>query len=77
MTPAQCRAARGLLKWTQDELARNAEVSALTVRNFENDKPALRATVAAIRRALEAGGVELTPDGGVRPREQPAEAKAS
>ncbi len=58
LTPGQCRAARALLDWTQDDLAARAEVSRSTVRGFETGRHDLqRATAAAIRRALEAGGV--------------------
>jgi DNA-binding XRE family transcriptional regulator len=38
MSPSQCRAARGLLNWTQDEMAAAARLSVVTVRNFENEK---------------------------------------
>ena len=75
MTPAQCRAARALLGWTQDNLAAKAEVSGPTIRSFEGEKGKPRpSTITLLRRALENGGAEFTPDGGVRPREQPAEA---
>ncbi len=61
MTPAQCRAARGPLDWTQDELAAKAAVSVVTVRNFEKGRSSpQRATLEVVRRALEAAGVELT-----------------
>src|SRR6266436_1922886 len=61
MTPPQCRAARGLLNWNQDDLALAARVSVVTVRNFENDKSApQRATLDVIQRALESAGVEFT-----------------
>ena len=61
MTPAQCRAARAMLKWNQDDLASAAQVSGVTVRNFENEKSSLqRASLAVIRAALEAAGVEFT-----------------
>jgi transcriptional regulator with XRE-family HTH domain len=61
MTPPQCRAARGLLNWNQDDLARAARVSVVTVRNFENDKSVpQRATLDVIQRALEVAGVEFT-----------------
>jgi transcriptional regulator with XRE-family HTH domain len=64
MTPAQCRGARGLLNWTQDDLARKAEVSAVTIRNFENEKSEpQRATLRVIQRALEGAGVEFTNGG--------------
>lgn len=60
MTPAQCRAARGLLDWTQEELAERAGVSRSTVRGFENGQHELhRGTAAVIRAALEAAGVIL------------------
>ncbi|WP_245613060.1 helix-turn-helix domain-containing protein [Skermanella stibiiresistens] len=46
------------MDWTQDELAAHAEVSRSTVRGFEGGQHDLqRATTAAIRRALESGGV--------------------
>ena len=74
MTPAQCRAARGLLDWTQDELAAKAAVSVVTVRNFEKGRSSpQRATLEVVRRALEAVGVELTNGGqpGVRLKAKP------
>ena len=61
MTPPQCRAARGLLNWNQDDLALAARVSVVTVRNFENDKSTpQRATLDVIQRALESAGIEFT-----------------
>ncbi|MFP4003121.1 MAG: helix-turn-helix domain-containing protein [Alphaproteobacteria bacterium] len=61
ITPAQCRAARGLLKWTQTELAAAAGVAWSTVRDFEAErrKP-IRRNMEAITGALEAAGVEFT-----------------
>jgi DNA-binding transcriptional regulator YiaG len=66
MSPEQCRAARGWLGWTQQELARRAEVGLSTVRDFESgDRRPMANNMAAIRRAIEAGGVQLLfePDG--------------
>jgi len=81
MTPPQCRAARGLLNWNQDDLARAARLSVVTVRNFENDKSVpQRATLDVIQRALEGAGVEFTNGGkpGVRMRgASPAASAAS
>ncbi|MBP0447687.1 DUF4118 domain-containing protein [Roseomonas sp. SSH11] len=58
LTPEQCRAARGLLDWTQDELAEHAGVSRGTVRGFEAGHHVLRPdTGAAICGALETAGV--------------------
>jgi transcriptional regulator with XRE-family HTH domain len=60
LTPQQCRAARGLLDWTQEELAERAGVSRGTVRGFENGRHELhRGSAAVIRGALEAAGVVL------------------
>ena len=41
LTPAQCRAARALLDWTQDKLTEGAEVSRGTIRGFESGQHAL------------------------------------
>jgi transcriptional regulator with XRE-family HTH domain len=64
----QSRAARGLLRWTQRDLAREAGVSMLTVRNYEAEKTSpTRATLDVIQRAFERHGVEFAADGrGVR-----------
>ena len=65
MTPAQCRAARGLLRWNQDDLASSAKVSIVTVRNFELEKSTpQRASLDVIRRALEAAGVIFIAENG-------------
>jgi transcriptional regulator with XRE-family HTH domain len=58
MTPAQCRAARGLLRWTQPQLAEASGVHDATVGHFENEEVTpRRASLIVIRRALEAAGV--------------------
>lgn len=60
LMPAQCRAARALLDWTQEELAEKAQVSRSTIRGFENGLHELhRCSAAVIRSALEAAGVIL------------------
>jgi transcriptional regulator with XRE-family HTH domain len=65
MTPAQCRAARGLLDWSQQQLADAARVGVVTVRQFEGEKAAPRnATLDVLRRAIEAAGVEFIPENG-------------
>jgi predicted transcriptional regulator len=64
MSPAQCRAARALLGWTQDDLAAKAEVSGPTIRIFEGEKGRTRpSTVSLLRRALEEAGVHFTERG--------------
>ena len=63
---AQIRAARGLLKWTQATLAHRASVSTVTLNMIENETVRPRdTTLAAIRRALEGGGVQFLDEGGV------------
>jgi transcriptional regulator with XRE-family HTH domain len=64
-TPAQCRAARGLIDWSQLELAQRAGVGIVTIRQLEagNHAPR-RATLEVVRRALEAGGVEFIDESG-------------
>src|SRR3546814_16560142 len=61
--PEQCRAARGLLNWTQEKLAVLAGVSRSTVRDFENGRHQLhRATEAVIVDTLEKAGIRLLAD---------------
>lgn len=58
LTPALCRAARGLLDWTQSDLAERSDVSRSTIRDYEGSRHDVhRATAAQIRRAFEEGGV--------------------
>jgi DNA-binding XRE family transcriptional regulator len=68
ISPEQCRAARGLLDWTQEELADRAEVSRSTIRDFENGRHHLHATTATqVVAALEKGGALLIPTGEAGP----------
>jgi transcriptional regulator with XRE-family HTH domain len=61
ITASQCRAARGLLDWTQQELADAARVGVATVRLFESEATETRlATLAVLRHAFELAGVEFT-----------------
>ncbi|WP_037083327.1 helix-turn-helix domain-containing protein [Rhizobium sp. CF122] len=58
LTPALCRAARGLLDWTQLDLAEHAAVSRSTIRDYEGKHHEIhRATEAQLRLAFEKGGV--------------------
>jgi len=63
--PCQCRAARGLLDWTQEELAGRAGISRSTVRDFEHGRHVLQASSAErMVAAFEAAGVVLTGEEG-------------
>jgi transcriptional regulator with XRE-family HTH domain len=63
----QFRAARGLLGWSQAQLAKAAGLSPVTVKRFETGTGARVSddAVAAMRQAIEAAGVEFT--NGTRP----------
>lgn len=65
MKPSQCRAARALLDWSQQQLADASKVGNATIRNFEGGKSSPQnATLEVLRRALEAAGVEFIPENG-------------
>src|SRR5579871_1511313 len=62
--PAQVRAARAMLGWSQEQLAKEADVGLSTVRDFESEKRAAdTGAVTALRRALWNGGAVFTPGG--------------
>jgi len=61
ITAAQCRGARGLLDWTQQQLADAARIGVATIRLFESEATETRhATLAVLRQAFESAGVEFT-----------------
>lgn len=68
VSPAQCRAARALIGWSQGQLAEASSVAKATIANFEAGKrePYAR-TLEDLRRALEAAGVEFIPENGGGP----------
>ena len=60
LTAEQSRAARGWLDWSQEELAKRAHVSLSTVRDFEKGRRSpIPNNLEALRRAINAGGVQL------------------
>ena len=68
LTSAQIRAARALIRWSAEDLARESVLGVATVRRAELSESQTTLTSAndrAIRRALEAAGVEfIDGDGG-------------
>jgi transcriptional regulator with XRE-family HTH domain len=69
ITPGQCRAARGLLNWSQRELVERSGVSQAAIANFERGAsiPYPR-TLKDVRETLENAGLEFLadePSGGI------------
>ncbi|MCG8505130.1 MAG: helix-turn-helix domain-containing protein [Sphingomonadales bacterium] len=66
ITPAQCRAARALLKWKQEELAARASVGVSSVRTFEVEKTTPHnSTLRLLKETFEKAGVEFIAEGEV------------
>ncbi|WP_197031538.1 MULTISPECIES: helix-turn-helix domain-containing protein [Mesorhizobium] len=58
MNSAQCRAARALLDWSQQELADASKIGNATIRNFEAGRSEPQhATLDLLRRTFEDAGV--------------------
>jgi transcriptional regulator with XRE-family HTH domain len=68
LTSAQIRAARALLRWSAEDLARASTLGVTTIRRAELTEDQTSMTAAndlAVRRALEAAGVQfIDGDGG-------------
>jgi hypothetical protein len=67
---AQIRAARALVRWSAEDLARESAVSVATIRRAELTGEETLMNVAndlAIRRALEAAGIEFIDENGGGP----------
>lgn len=63
--PAQLRAARALIDWTREDLAKASGVTVRTIARVESSQNAPReATLAALCTALEDAGVEFIPGNG-------------
>jgi transcriptional regulator with XRE-family HTH domain len=70
ITSAQIRAARALIRWTAEDLARKADLGVATIRRAEATDGPLQMTVsnlAAVRRTLESAGIDFIfeDDGGL------------
>src|SRR5688572_13685938 len=65
ISPTQCRSARAILSWSQEELEARSGVKKKTIADFEREArvPHPR-NMAAIKRALEKGGVVFIPQNG-------------
>lgn len=64
ISATQCRAARALLGWSQQDLAERARIGTSTVADFERGKRSpVEASVGAITVALESAGVQFLEEG--------------
>ena len=60
-TPAQCRAARALLNWSQADLAQASGVATKTIADFEREeRTPYDRTLAELREAFDIAAVEFT-----------------
>ena len=85
LSPAQCRAARALLDWSQDDLAAAASVAKKTIADQERGsrRPYDR-TLDALQAAFESAGAEFIPEDGkgvgvrlTKPEQPPEKGKRS
>ena len=70
LTSAQIRAARSLIRWRAEDLARESRVGVATIRRAELTDEETSMTAAndlAVRRALETAGVEFIDENGGGP----------
>jgi hypothetical protein len=85
LTSAQIRAARALIRWSAEDLSRATALSVTTIRRAELTEKETSMTAAnelAVRRVLEAAGVEFIEENGgggpgvrLRKRHRPKTAK--
>ena len=70
LNSSQIRAARALLRWSAEDLARESALGLNTIKRAELAEDKTSLTVAndlAVRRALEAAGVEFIEENGGGP----------
>jgi len=70
LSSSQIRAARALLRWSAEDLARESSLGLNTIKRAELAEDKTSLTVAndlSIRRALEAAGVEFIDENGGGP----------
>ncbi len=64
ITAEQCRAARGLLDWTQAELARHVSISVVSLRAFEKGGEMRASNLKLLKLTFEQAGVIFIPENG-------------
>ena len=64
LTSEQCRAARGLLDWTQLDLSIHTALSVVSIRAFERGGVMRASNQNLLRLTFEAEGVQFIPENG-------------
>ena len=68
VTAGQVRAARGLIGWSQEDLASRSKIGRATIADFESGKrEPYQTTLLTIRAALESAGVIFVEENGEGP----------
>lgn len=67
LDPAQCRAARALLDWTQGQLGEATGLSVVTIRAFEKGGDMRDSNKTLLILSFEKAGVEFIPENGSGP----------
>lgn len=65
--PAQCRAARALLDWTQQDLSDETGLSKVTIRAFEKGGEMRDSNRTLLRLAFEKAGIQFIDTNGGGP----------
>ncbi len=74
ITIEQCRAARGLLNWTQQDLADASDLSKTAINNFEKGNSSIKMdSIQAVRQAFEQSDIEFLPNAGLRKKSDSSE----
>ena len=69
LTPTECRGARAMLRWKQEDLAARARVSRPVVVDFERETRTPQAkNLEDFRRVMEEAGIEWCEGGWIRLR---------
>lgn len=77
LKPEQSRAARALIKWTQQDLENASGVSLSAIKTFEDgSRSPISRNLEAIENALISAGVEFIPENGGGPGVRLVERKA-
>lgn len=72
ITPSQCRAARGMLDWSQPELAEKCGMHIQTISAFENETGTpTKTTLEKITRVFAINEIEFSEKDGVRRNDNP------